>query len=46
MSIFEFAAWSDSDLSLGGFELMRLERLRMSNFGAKRLKPFDRPERG
>jgi hypothetical protein len=46
MSIFEFAAWIDRDLSVGGFELMQLERLRMSIFGARRLKPFDRPERG
>ena len=29
MSIFEFAAWIDRDLSVGGFELMQLERLRM-----------------
>jgi hypothetical protein len=27
MSIFEFAAWIDCDLSLGGFALMQLERL-------------------
>ena len=46
MLIFELAAWIDRDLSLGGFELMQLERLRMLISGAKRLKPFDRPERG
>jgi hypothetical protein len=42
MSIFEFTAWIDRDVSLDGFELMQLERLRVSIFGARRLKPFDR----
>ncbi len=46
MSIFEFGTWIDRDLSLGGFALMQLERLRMSIFGARRLKPFGRRERG
>ena len=46
MSIFELAAGIDRALSLGGLALMQLEPLRVSIFGARRLKPFDRSERG
>ena len=46
MSIFEFGLGLIALLSLGGFALMQLEGLRGFIFGARRLKLFDRPERG